>query len=223
MTDTLNELTNAADLAKRRVVYRRDTGQCCGSGHAVRTQIFEDFPARSTILVHLAAGTALRADPARTGIEILVVEGQIEIDGIALGTHGYVRRPVEPEPTVIATTDAVLFVKRGHIPAEDRLATLLNPGQSVWQRRQGGQLLTLPLHHNAGIAVSLMRYHPGTAAVVRRRLGGEEILVLDGALLDERSAYPCGTWLRNPPGSLNQPYSLEGCFIYIQTGHLPII
>jgi hypothetical protein len=223
MTDTLNDLTNAADLAKRRVVYGHDTGLCCGSGQAIRTQTFEDFPARSTALVHLSAGSALRADPVRSGVEILVFEGQIEINGIALGPCGYVRRPVYPEPRVIAKTDATLFVKRGHIPAEDQLATLVDPCPALWQRRQVGQLLTLPLHHHVGIAVSLMRYHPGTAAVVRRRSGGEEILVLDGVLLDERSAYPCGTWIRNPPGSLHQPYSLEGCLLYIQTGHLPIV
>ena len=28
------------------------------------------------------------------------------------------------------------------------------------------------------------------------------------------------TWLRNPPGSAHQPFSTEGCLLYVKTGHL---
>jgi anti-sigma factor ChrR (cupin superfamily) len=100
---------------------------------------------------------------------------------------------------------------------------VLEPRPELWKARQAGELQTLALHHHRGIAVSLMRYQPGTAAVARRRSGGEEILILDGTLLDERSAYPRGSWIRNPPGSLHEPFSVEGCLIYLQTGHLPIL
>jgi|HubBroStandDraft_1064217.scaffolds.fasta_scaffold00043_18 hypothetical protein len=213
--------TNAADLARRRVVYAEQAGSRHGDGMAIR--IFEEFPARFTALVHLAAGSSLPADPARRGFEILVVDGEVDLGGGRLHRHGYARGPTGPGPATVAADNSILFVKRGHIPAEDRREIVHQPGPADWKDRQEGQLRTLALHHHTGIAVSLMRYLPGTAAVVRRRLGGEEILVLDGTLLDERSAYPRGTWIRNPPGSLHQPYSVEGCLIYLQTGHLPII
>jgi hypothetical protein len=223
MTETLSELTNATDLARRRVAYAPEAELRPGRDRGIEIQFFEDFPARCTALIHLDAGTALPADPVRQGIEILVVDGQVEIDRTCFGRYFHARRPTGPQPAIIAATDSVLFVKRGHIPAEDIVETALEPAPALWQNRQNGQLQTLPLHHHRGIAVSLMRYQPGAAAVVRRRFGGEEILVLDGTLLDERSAYPRGTWIRNPPGSLHQPYSVEGCLIYIQTGHLPIL
>jgi len=215
--------TSAADLARRRVVYAdphrlRDD---CGGG--IEAQVFEDYPARFTGLFHLSAGARLPPDPARRGTEILVFDGQVEFDGVLLSRHGYARRPTRPDPVVIATTESILFVKRGHIPPEDNFETVLEPHPELWKGRQAGELQTLALHHHGGIAVSLMRYQPGTAAVIRRRIGGEEILILEGTLLDERSAYPRGSWIRNPPGSLHEPFSVEGCLIYLQTGHLPII
>jgi anti-sigma factor ChrR (cupin superfamily) len=51
-------------------------------------------------------------------------------------------------------------------------------------------------------------------------LGGEEILVLEGTFQDEFGDYPEGTWLRNPHMSSHQPFSREGCLIYVKTGHL---
>jgi hypothetical protein len=223
MTESLTDLTNATDLARRRVAYAQEAEFRHGCDSGIKARFFEDFPARCTTLIHLAAGSALPADPGRRGIEILVVDGQVTVDGTLFGRYFHARRPSGPEPIIIAATESILFVKRGHIPAEDLIETALEPGPALWQDRQNGQLQTLPLHHHRGIAVSLMRYQPGAAAVVRRRFGGEEILVLDGTLLDERSAYPRGTWIRNPPGSLHQPYSVEGCLIYVQTGHLPIL
>ena len=69
-------------------------------------------------------------------------------------------------------------------------------------------------------ATSLVRWAPGTAFTAHRHPGGEEIFVLEGVFEDERGRYPKGTWLRNPPGSLHEPFSREGCTIYVKTGHL---
>jgi hypothetical protein len=215
--------TTKAELVRRRVVYAETGGFRRRRTAGIDVDLFEDYQSRFSGLVHLPAGALLPADPLRRGIEILVCRGQVEFDGILLGQFGYARRPGAPEPIVAAASDATLFVKRGHIPSEDRFETVIEPRPELWQERQHGGLLTLKLHHHGGIAVSLMRYHPGATAVVRRRIGGEEILVLDGTLLDERSAYPRGTWIRNPPGSVNEPFSVEGCLLYLQTGHLPIV
>jgi len=46
------------------------------------------------------------------------------------------------------------------------------------------------------------------AGVTRRmldRVGGEEILVLEGLFRDEEGEYPEGTWLRNPRWSRHTP------------------
>jgi hypothetical protein len=220
MSTPFTDRFDIADLARRRVVYPDEAGLPGGS---VGSRTFEDYPSRFTGLVHLPEGAQLPADPLRPGLEILVCEGRIAFNGVSLGRLGYARRPPGADPALTAQTDALIFVKRGHIPAEDRVEIILEPRPTLWRSGLEGALWTLLLHHHAGIAVSLMRYQPGSTAGARRPTGGEEILVLDGTLLDARSAYPRGSWLRNPSGSVHEPYSVEGCLLYLQTGHLPIL
>ena len=50
--------------------------------------------------------------------------------------------------------------------------------------------------------------------------GGEEILILDGALYDELGHCEQGTWIRNPPGSRQQRRSPKGCLFSTKTGQL---
>jgi ChrR Cupin-like domain len=183
----------------------------------------EDYPGRATLLYRLGPGRRLPEDAGRRGLEILVVEGEIEFDGVLLGRHGYARRPGGPSPAVVTTEAATLFIKRGHIPPEDLTETIVAPRPELWQAEPGSGLPIHPLHRHGGVVVVLRRYQAGAAPIPSRPPGGEEILVLEGTLLDERSAYPCGSWIRNPPGTLSQPYSLEGCLVYAQAGHLPVI
>jgi anti-sigma factor ChrR (cupin superfamily) len=49
---------------------------------------------------------------------------------------------------------------------------------------------------------------------------GEEILVLDGVFEDDFGRYPAGSWLRSPHMSRHQPFSREGCTIFVKVGHL---
>jgi ChrR Cupin-like domain len=210
----------AGELARRSVVYADGVSRPADGAFG---PTLEDYPDRATLLCRLGPGRQLPVDAVRNGLEILVVEGGIECDGVLLGQYGYARRPRGTNPTVTATKPTILFVKRGHIPPEDRIETTVEPHPALWQAEPGSGLPTLPLHNHGDITVALRQFPAGSAPTPRRSPGGEEILVLDGTLLDERSAYPRGSWIRNPPGSLYQPYSVEGCLVYAQTGHLPVI
>jgi anti-sigma factor ChrR (cupin superfamily) len=44
--------------------------------------------------------------------------------------------------------------------------------------------------------------------------------VVDGVFEDEHGRYPAGSWIRSPHMSLHQPFSKEGCTIFVKTGHL---
>ncbi|MGK7951079.1 MAG: cupin domain-containing protein [Xenococcaceae cyanobacterium] len=37
---------------------------------------------------------------------------------------------------------------------------------------------------------------------------------------DDKGDYPMGTYVRNSVGSTHNPFSQEGCLIYIKTAHL---
>lgn len=65
-------------------------------------------------------------------------------------------------------------------------------------------------------ATSIVRYEPGAGYSPHRHDGGEEILVLDGVFSDEHGDYPTGSYLRNPPGSSHQPFSVKGCTLLVK-------
>jgi anti-sigma factor ChrR (cupin superfamily) len=65
-------------------------------------------------------------------------------------------------------------------------------------------------------ATSIVRYAPGSAFPTHGHAKGEEYFVLDGVFSDESGDYPCGTYVRNPPGSSHAPFSKGGCRIIVK-------
>ena len=65
-------------------------------------------------------------------------------------------------------------------------------------------------------ATSLVRYAPDSHFPRHHHPGGEEIFVLSGTFSDEHGDYPAGWYLRNPPGSSHQPFSVEGATIFVK-------
>jgi anti-sigma factor ChrR (cupin superfamily) len=78
----------------------------------------------------------------------------------------------------------------------------------------------MPLFERGSEKVALWRVAPGTRLARHEHPAGEETFVLDGVLEDELGRYPRGAWLRNPPGSAHQPFSPDGCLLYVKTGHV---
>ena len=46
--------------------------------------------------------------------------------------------------------------------------------------------------------------------------------MVEGVFEDEHGRYPVGSWLRSPHLSQHQPFSREGCLIFVKTGHLDV-
>lgn len=65
-------------------------------------------------------------------------------------------------------------------------------------------------------ATSLVRYDANSHFASHEHPAGEEIVVLEGVFQDEHGSYPQGTYLRNPPGSLHAPGSVDGCIIFVR-------
>ena len=79
------------------------------------------------------------------------------------------------------------------------------------RRRDGGEVAR---------ATSIVRYAPGSAFASHTHGAGEEILVLDGTLMDEHGSYGPGTYIKNPVGSSHAPSSPEGCTLFVKLRHL---
>ena len=71
-------------------------------------------------------------------------------------------------------------------------------------------------HAESGHATSIVRYEAGSHFNPHVHPMGEEIYVIDGVFSDEHGDYPAGTYIRNPPGSRHQPFSENGCTLFVK-------
>jgi len=90
---------------------------------------------------------------------------------------------------------------------------------SPWLQGLVDGLNVMPLMRQ-GSGSTLVRWAPQTYFNPHRHYGGEEIFVVRGVFEDEHGTYPEGSWIRSPHMSLHQPFSKEGCTIFVKTGHL---
>jgi hypothetical protein len=65
-------------------------------------------------------------------------------------------------------------------------------------------------------ATSIVAYTSSSQFAPHEHPKGEEFFVLAGTFSDEHGDYPAGTYVRNPPGSSHQPFSREGCLIWVK-------
>ncbi len=179
-----------------------------------------DEVARATSLVRYAPGSYFSAHTHGGGEEFLVVDGVFSDETGDYGAGSYVRNPVGSSHTPYSADGCTIFVKLWQMHPQDQTRVAIHTHQTPWIPGLVPGLEVMPLHAYNAEHVALVKWAPGTAFQRHQHWGGEEILVLDGIFEDEQGAYPKGTWLRNPPGSVHTPFSREGCVIYVKTGHL---
>ena len=88
------------------------------------------------------------------------------------------------------------------------LPTPLPGVERRYLERDGGE--------NARRATTIVRYAPGSRYTRHTHHEGEEFLVLEGIFSDELGDYPAGTYVRNPCGSSHEPFSKDGCIIFVK-------
>jgi anti-sigma factor ChrR (cupin superfamily) len=99
-----------------------------------------------------------------------------------------------------------------------KLARML-PGEYEWEASPADGVLRVPLERMAaesGHKTSFVQFKPDSYFPAHAHPLGEEIYVLDGVFSDQHGDYPAGTYLRNPPGSSHQPFTREGCRLFVK-------
>jgi hypothetical protein len=91
-----------------------------------------------------------------------------------------------------------------------QLSWIASPAQGVERR------LLYRVGEEQARATSLVRYSANSHFSSHLHPAGEEILVLEGVFQDEHGSYPTGSYLRNPPGSIHAPGSVDGCVIFVR-------
>ncbi len=176
--------------------------------------------ARATSVVRYEAGARFEAHTHGGGEEILVLEGTFEDEHGRYGPGTYLHNPVGSTHAPFTQEGCTLLVKLRHLDPRDNARVVVDPHRTLWRQGLVDGLQVLPLHNFETQNTALVRWAPQTFFNPHRHWGGEEIFVVEGVFSDEHGNYPAGSWLRSPHMSQHQPFSREGCLIFVKTGHL---
>ena len=179
-----------------------------------------DEVARATSIVRYAPGSVFAPHTHELGEEFLVLTGTFEDDQGAYPAGTYVRNPPGSRHRPFSTAGCEIFVKLRQFQAGDDARVVIDTSQAAFRPGLVPGLTVLPLHEYGSEHVALVRWAPGTRFQAHTHWGGEDIFVLEGTFSDEYGDYPAGSWLRSPHLSRHQPFSDEGCLIYVKVGHL---
>ena len=182
-----------------------------------------EVPAPSRITLRsFEAGESMTHDGAKL-LEILVVRGQLSLNGEALGPASYVR--LSPGVSVTFTsTEASMVYLNERTPTEPEKDSFAIRGNELdWRQGMVPGLKVTSLHQGLTKHTALVRWAPETRFNPHTHVGGEEILVLEGVFRDEHGSYPAGTWIRSPHMSNHRPFTgPEGATILVKVGHLDV-
>lgn len=180
----------------------------------------EDGDRRATSVVRYAPNSQFSPHTHGGGEEFLVLAGIFSDDRADYPAGTYVRNPPGSRHEPRSRDGTTIFVKLQQFAPDDGEHVVIDTKTQPWTAGAVAGLQVMPLHSHGPERVLLQRWAAGTRMERRDQRGGEEIFVLAGSLEDEHGSYPKGAWLRNPPGSVPERWSRDGCELYVRTGHL---
>ena len=178
-----------------------------------------DEVARATSIVRYAAGARFPEHAHDLGEEVFVLEGIFSDETGDYPAGTYIMNPPGSRHSPFSETGCVLFVKLRHLGADQQNPEIVDTTAAPWHQGLVAGLHVMPLMQQ-GAGSTLVRWAPQTHFSPHRHFGGEEIFVVSGVFEDEHGRYPEGSWIRSPHMSMHQPFSREGCTIFVKTGHL---
>jgi anti-sigma factor ChrR (cupin superfamily) len=175
---------------------------------------------RATSIVRYEPGARFHFHRHPMGEEFYV------LDGVFSDEHGdyragcYVLNPPDSGHAPHTRDGCVLFVKLCQYAGAGRTRMVVETARMEWQPSgtAGIWMKKIYADRDHPERIALLKLQKGARYRPHQHPGGEEILVLDGVLADEAGRYPRGTWVRNPPGSVHEPYSPEGCVMLLKAG-----
>lgn len=212
-----------ADLNERAVVDSEALAWVASPLPGVERRMLERDGAekgRATSIVRYAPGSHFAPHVHTGGEEFLVLEGVFSDETGDYGPGTYVRNPPGSRHRPLSEKGCTIFVKLWQMDADDQDTVRIDTNEAEWLPGPVDGVSVMPLYERGSERVALVKIAPATGFDHHSHDGGEEILVLDGAIEDEQGRYGKGTWIRSPAGSAHRPFSTEGATLYIKTGHL---
>jgi len=173
----------------------------------------------ATSIVKYEAGASFSQHDHPLGEEILVLQGVFSDDSGDYAAGTYFRNPEGFIHAPFSEEGCVILVKLHQFATGDTEHVCIDTKTGQWQAGNGG-LKVMPLHSFEGESVALVKWPAGEHFQAHRHVGGEEIYVIDGELIDEHGRYPAGTWIRSPHMSQHDPRVERDTLIWVKVGHL---
>lgn len=204
--DTLPWLDSPQQGVQRKMLER------AGDEVAVASSIVRYAP-RSRFAQHMHA----------LGEEFLVLSGTFSDERGHYPAGSYVRNPPGSSHSPFSDEGCVIYVKlRQMAPSQDR-RVVLNHEQMPWSPdgcAPGCQQALL--YADALETVRLLRLNAGCTIPARSVPGGEELLVIDGAVSVTGTGQMLGkwSWIRQPLPAQPALHSTDGALLWVKRGHL---
>jgi anti-sigma factor ChrR (cupin superfamily) len=211
-----------ADLTQRVVIHHPDLPWTPSPEPGVERRMLErvgEELAKATTVVRYQPGAKFQTHTHDLGEEILVLEGVFSDETGHYPAGSYLMNPPGSSHAPFSEQGCTLFVKLRHLGPDQVVREVIDTTTAPWFQGMVPGLNVMPLMQQ-GSGSTLVKWAPQTYFNPHRHYGGEEIFVVSGVFEDEHGRYPAGTWIRSPHMSLHQPFSREGCTIFVKTGHL---
>ena len=211
-----------SDYSQRVVLNHHDLPWISSPSLGVERRMLDrmgDEVARATSIVRYQAGSRFASHLHEFGEEILVLDGVFSDETGSYPAGTYLMNPPGSSHAPFSEEGCTLFVKLRHLGSEQMEREIVDTQSAEWFQGMVPGLTVMPLMRQ-GTGSTLVRWAPQTYFNPHKHYGGEEIFVVDGVFEDEHGRYPAGSWIRSPHLSLHQPFSKEGCTIFVKTGHL---
>ena len=176
--------------------------------------------ARATSIVRYAPESNFPHHLHPGGEEILVLSGTFSADNSDYPAGWYLRNPPTSGHQPYSHEGAVIFVKLWQMTVDETRHVAIDTNDADNWQEQGGREVC-QLYSNAKEQVSLQRINAGEALFTGIIVGGAELLVLEGTLIEAGQSYQRGGWIRLPVDATSQITAGEnGATVYLKTGHL---
>jgi anti-sigma factor ChrR (cupin superfamily) len=192
-----------------------------GETRCVLERVNDEKKGRETSLVRYAPGTRLEPKNLPVRLEIFVIEGSFS-DGH--GDHGpgtFVMNPPGTDYTAASSSGCLVYTKRLWGFSADNERVVIDTNQADWSPfgHRVAEVVHFYVHEEREVTARVGRVFPDAQVMEHDHPGGEEVLILDGAFIDQFGRATPGTWLRYPIGLAHAPSAeKDGARIYIRDG-----
>ncbi len=178
---------------------------------------------RVTSVVRYQPRSTFSAHDHPDGEEILVLEGTFSDEHGHYPKGCFVLNPQGFRHAPYSDEGCILFVKLRQCPGTERAHVRVDSAEVPWVAEGDPGRHVIDLYSDPAYCeqIHLTRLAAGTHIPSHEHPGGNEMLVLQGTIEDEFGRYQSGDWIRSPAGSVHQPWTDDGCILYVKEGHLP--